>query len=45
MWDNKLKFDVLKGMVFTKIEGKIGDEEIVFHTSEGRQFKLYHSQD
>lgn len=45
MWGNELDFGTLKGMTLTKIEGEKGDEEIVFHTTEDRQFKLYHSQD
>ena len=43
---NDLNFEeALKGKVLAKIEGKKGDDEIIFTTMDGEVYKLYHSQD
>ena len=39
------KFEVLKGKVLTSIIGKKNDEEMIFVTSDGEKFKLFHDQD
>lgn len=41
----KLKFEMLKGLTLTAIEGKVGDDTITFTTIDGRCFKLYHDRD
>lgn len=33
------------GLVFTKVEGAVGDGEMVFVTEDGRRFVFAHSQD
>ena len=41
----KKSFDILTGMTIVKIDGKKGDDDMIFFTSCGRKFKLYHAQD
>ena len=38
-------FEDLNGKILTNIEGKVGDEELLFTTLEGENVKLYHEQD
>ena len=38
-------FEDLKGKTLTSIDGKIGDEEMIFETSGGEFFKLYYEHD
>ena len=39
-------FSILKGQIITSIDGlEYGSSEVVFTNSEGRSFKMYHSQD
>lgn len=38
------KFEDLRGKVLAKVENK-GDEELVFTTSDGEVYRLYHSQE
>ena len=38
-------FEEMKGKTLTLIEGGIGDEEMMFETSEGEKCYLYHDQD
>ena len=45
MYDDLNFEEVLKGKVLAKIEGKKGDDEIIFTTVDGEVYKLYHSQD
>ncbi len=45
MEGNKKEFKILKGMTLTKIEVGVYDDVIIFYTSNGRKFKLYHSQE
>ena len=40
-----MKFEELKGKTLVKIDGKIGDDEMVFTTDSGSKYKLYHAQD
>jgi hypothetical protein len=40
-----LKFEDLKGKTIKEIIGKVGDEEMIFLTSEGMRFVLYYEQD
>lgn len=41
----KLPFNTLLGMTLVNITGVIGSEEIIFETSDGRKFSLYHEED
>ena len=34
-----------KGLVFDRIDGERGDDEIVFYVDGERRFRMYHSQD
>lgn len=38
-------FKTLLGKTLTKIEGKVYDKEIIFTTTDGEKYKLYHEQD
>ena len=44
-YDTQLQFEVLKGKTLTEIKGSEGDDELVFITSDGESYKLYHRQD
>lgn len=35
----------LIGKTLRKAMGKVGDDEIIFETTDGEKYKLYHSQD
>lgn len=37
------KFEVLKGQTLTNVD--VRDDEIFFHTKEGNEYRMYHSQD
>lgn len=39
------EFKDLVGLTLVKIKGGVGDEEMRFLTSEGREFRMYHEQD
>ncbi|MDG0882196.1 hypothetical protein P6U15_29985, partial [Bacillus paranthracis] len=39
-----VSFDILEGKVLTKIKQDVPDE-LLFHTSEGEVYKMYHEQD
>lgn len=41
----EILFGELKGKTLTKIDGVIGDNEMIFETSTGKVYKLYHEQD
>jgi len=43
--ENPAEMKDLLGQIITKIEGKKGDGEIVFHLQDGRKFVMYHEQD
>lgn len=56
MWqehgDRHVKIEDLKGLIFAKVEGKVGDEVVTFETeptTDGsnlvRKFRMYHDQD
>lgn len=40
-----VKFSSLKGKTLVSIEGKVDDDAMVFTTSDGDIFRLYHMQD
>jgi hypothetical protein len=40
-----MEFSELLGKTLTKIEGKKGGEEIVFFTSDGQVYRLWHEED
>lgn len=39
------RFEDLKGKTLVKIKGGVGDEEMVFTTTDGAGATLYHDQD
>jgi hypothetical protein len=41
----QVKFEDLKGKTLTNVTGKVGDDEMLFKTDTGEEFKLYHMQD
>ena len=41
----KLKFENLKGKILSKITGSAGDDEIIFTTNKGDNYKLYYDED
>ena len=43
--ENEKDFSELLGKTLTKVDGGVGDDEIVFTTAEGDQYRLYHYQD
>lgn len=44
-WDNNVGIEVLIGKTLTKIEGGKDSEALVFHTSDGERYMMYHDQD
>jgi len=44
-YDNYCNVDVLKGKTLSSISGGVGDGEIVFVTSDGETYRMYHEQD
>jgi hypothetical protein len=38
-------FEDLQGKILIDIQGGVGDEEMVFTTSDGKKYRLYHYQD
>jgi hypothetical protein len=40
-----MEFKELIGKTLTSVNGDKGDDEIIFETSDGQKYKLYHSQD
>jgi len=45
MWRNSIEFETLLGKTLSKIEGAVGDEEMIFTTNEKEVFKLYYDHD
>ncbi len=43
-WYNNAKFSDLEGKILSEIIGDKNSEELIFITTEGEQFKMYHSQ-
>ena len=39
------EFKELLGKTLTSVTGEKSDDEIIFETSEGKRYKLYHDQD
>lgn len=39
------EFQELTGKTLVKIDGKVGDDSIVFRTDNGEEYMLYHEQD
>jgi len=39
------EFKELEGKTLVRVEGGVGDEEMIFVTIEGERYKLYHNQD
>ena len=44
-YDKYCNVDVLKGKTLSSISGSVGDGEIVFVTSDGETYRMYHEQD
>lgn len=40
-----MEIKTLLGKTLTQCTGKVGDDEIIFKTDDGKIYKLYHSQD
>ena len=38
-------FETLKGKTLLRIEGSVGDSELIFYATKGATYKLYHKQD
>jgi hypothetical protein len=43
MWADRREFEILMGKTLTKIEQ--GEDELIFHTADGKKYKMYHDQD
>ena len=39
-----MEFKDLIGKTLVQIDGKKGDEELIFHTEDGKQYRMYHQQ-
>ena len=44
-YDRYCNVDVLKGKTLSSISGSVGDGEIVFVTTDGETYRMYHEQD
>lgn len=45
-WNERCSFDVLKGRTLRSIDGAVeGSDRIVFETTDGERFLMYHYQD
>jgi hypothetical protein len=45
MFEDDMFFVELEGKILTDIQGDVGDEEMIFTTSDGKKYRLYHYQD
>lgn len=45
MRTDSVKFSDLVGKTLTKVEGKKGDDQIIFTADDGRKWQLWHQQD
>jgi hypothetical protein len=45
MWQESISFELLKGKVLTEVTGSVGDGEMIFATSDGERYQLFHYQD
>ena len=45
LWSKRCSIEDFKGIVFDKIKGEPGDEEIKFYENGQERFRMYHSQD
>jgi hypothetical protein len=43
-WYNNCKFSDLEGKILTKIIGDKGSDKLIFITSDGEHYKMYHRQ-
>ena len=43
--DNYCNVDVLEGKTLSGISGEVGDGEVVFVTTDGERYRMYHEQD
>lgn len=44
-WNDRVPFSTLLGETLKMVAGEVGDDEIVFSTESGKEFRMYHSQD
>lgn len=44
-YSDRCNVNELKGKVILKIDGKKGDDELIFYCSNGDSYKMYHDQD
>ena len=44
-YDHHCNVDVLKGKTLSSITGEVGDGEVVFVTTDGERYRMYHEQD
>ena len=44
-YDRYCNVDVLKGKTLSSISGEAGDGEVVFVTTDGERYRMYHEQD
>lgn len=44
-YDRYCNVDVLKGKTLESISGEAGDGEVVFKTTDGETYRMYHQQD
>lgn len=40
-----MKINELEGKTLKSITGKVGDDEIIFETEDGKKYRMYHPQD
>jgi hypothetical protein len=45
MFEDDMFFVELEGKILTDIQGDVGDDEMIFTTSDGKKYRLYHYQD
>lgn len=44
-WENQREIGSLVGLTLASVTGAVGDDEMVFITTDGRRFVFYHDQD
>lgn len=44
MYYDRISIDTLVGQIVTNIE-RVGDEKLIFETSDGSEYQMYHDQD
>ena len=44
-FDKYCNVDILKGKTLSSIDGEVGSDEIVFVTTDGERYRMFHDQD